>query len=129
MYDARLLAASCPFGDTQVSGPKCTMSAMGRPLICPTAVAVRRSHTVVVLLVSAVTRMSPAGAVRAAVWELPEDLREALVLTVDLAVPGSRYRDARAAGGGLKRLGQLLARPGWLWVSREKKFDQASEPA
>ncbi|MEO7602894.1 MAG: L-lactate dehydrogenase [Sphingomicrobium sp.] len=39
----------------------------------------------------------------------------ALVLTVDLAVPGSRYRDARAAGGGLKRLGQLLARPGWLW--------------
>lgn len=39
----------------------------------------------------------------------------ALVLTVDLAVPGSRYRDARAAGGGLKRLGQLLARPRWLW--------------
>ena len=39
----------------------------------------------------------------------------ALVLTVDLAVPGSRYRDARAAGGGLKRLAQLLARPGWLW--------------
>ena len=39
----------------------------------------------------------------------------ALVLTVDLAVPGSRYRDARAAGGGLKRLGQLLARPEWLW--------------
>ena len=40
---------------------------------------------------------------------------EVLVLTVDLAVPGSRYRDARAAGGGLKRLAQLLARPGWLW--------------
>ena len=39
----------------------------------------------------------------------------ALVLTVDLAVPGSRYRDARAAGGGLRRMGQLLARPGWLW--------------
>jgi L-lactate dehydrogenase (cytochrome) len=39
----------------------------------------------------------------------------ALVLTVDLAVPGSRHRDARAAGGGLKRLVQLLARPGWLW--------------
>ena len=39
----------------------------------------------------------------------------ALVLTVDLAVPGSRYRDARAAGGGMKRLAQLLARPGWLW--------------
>ncbi|MDL2340094.1 MAG: L-lactate dehydrogenase [Pseudomonadota bacterium] len=39
----------------------------------------------------------------------------ALVLTVDLAVPGSRYRDARAAGGGLKRWSQLLARPGWLW--------------
>jgi L-lactate dehydrogenase (cytochrome) len=39
----------------------------------------------------------------------------ALVLTVDLAVPGSRYRDYRAAGGGLKRMGQLLARPEWLW--------------
>ena len=39
----------------------------------------------------------------------------ALMLTVDLAVPGSRYRDARAAGGGLRRLRELLARPGWLW--------------
>jgi L-lactate dehydrogenase (cytochrome) len=40
---------------------------------------------------------------------------EALVLTVDLAVPGSRYRDARAAGGGIRRTSQLMARPGWLW--------------
>jgi L-lactate dehydrogenase (cytochrome) len=39
----------------------------------------------------------------------------ALILTVDLAVPGSRYRDARAAGGGLRRMAQLLARPAWLW--------------
>jgi L-lactate dehydrogenase (cytochrome) len=39
----------------------------------------------------------------------------ALVLTVDLAVPGSRYRDARAAGGGLRRFAELLARPTWLW--------------
>ena len=39
----------------------------------------------------------------------------ALVLTVDLAVPGARYRDARAAGGGLKRWAHLLKRPGWLW--------------
>jgi L-lactate dehydrogenase (cytochrome) len=39
----------------------------------------------------------------------------ALVLTVDLAVPGSRYRDTRAAGGGVRRFAQLLARPGWLW--------------
>jgi L-lactate dehydrogenase (cytochrome) len=39
----------------------------------------------------------------------------ALVLTVDLPVPGSRYRDARVAGGGLKRMTQLLARPAWLW--------------
>ena len=38
-----------------------------------------------------------------------------LVLTVDLPVPGSRYRDARAAGGGLKRAGQLLTCPQWLW--------------
>src|SRR5690242_18723176 len=34
----------------------------------------------------------------------------ALILTVDLAVPGSRYRDYRAAGGGLPRMAQLLAR-------------------
>jgi L-lactate dehydrogenase (cytochrome) len=40
---------------------------------------------------------------------------EALVLTVDLAVPGSRYRDYRAAGGGPRRMVQLLARPQWLW--------------
>src|SRR3954471_18717527 len=39
----------------------------------------------------------------------------ALILTVDLAVPGSRYRDTRAAGGGLRRMTQLLARPRWLW--------------
>jgi len=39
----------------------------------------------------------------------------ALILTVDLAVPGSRYRDSRAAGSGMKRMGQLLARPEWLW--------------
>jgi len=39
----------------------------------------------------------------------------ALVLTVDLAVPGSRYRDASAAGAGLRRAMQVIARPGWLW--------------
>ena len=39
----------------------------------------------------------------------------ALILTVDLAVPGSRYRDYRAAGAGLRRTIQLLARPEWLW--------------
>jgi L-lactate dehydrogenase (cytochrome) len=39
----------------------------------------------------------------------------ALVLTVDLAVPGSRYRDTRAAGSGLRRSLELLSRPGWLW--------------
>jgi len=39
----------------------------------------------------------------------------ALVLTVDLAVPGSRYRDARVAGAGLRRTASVLARPRWLW--------------
>jgi L-lactate dehydrogenase (cytochrome) len=39
----------------------------------------------------------------------------ALVLTVDLPLPGSRHRDSRAAGGGLRRWSQLLARPEWLW--------------
>ncbi|MEO7276918.1 MAG: L-lactate dehydrogenase [Sphingomicrobium sp.] len=40
---------------------------------------------------------------------------QALILTVDLAVPGARYRDSRAAGGGLSRGLQLAARLGWLW--------------
>jgi L-lactate dehydrogenase (cytochrome) len=39
----------------------------------------------------------------------------ALVLTVDLPVPGARYRDARAAGGGPRRWAELIARPHWLW--------------
>ena len=38
-----------------------------------------------------------------------------LVLTVDLAVPGSRYRDARAAGSALSRIPDLCMRPSWLW--------------
>jgi L-lactate dehydrogenase (cytochrome) len=40
---------------------------------------------------------------------------KALVLTADLAVPGSRYRDYRAAGAGLRRMAQLMTRPRWLW--------------
>ncbi len=45
-----------------------------------------------------------------------------LVFTVDLPVPGSRYRDRRsglagASGlrGDLRRIGQALDRPGWAW--------------
>ena len=46
----------------------------------------------------------------------------ALVFTVDMPVPGSRYRDVRsglagAAGpiGALRRFGQALVRPHWAW--------------
>jgi L-lactate dehydrogenase (cytochrome) len=44
----------------------------------------------------------------------------ALLLTVDLAVPGTRYRDHRtglsgSASGKLNRLRQVLARPDWTW--------------
>jgi L-lactate dehydrogenase (cytochrome) len=46
----------------------------------------------------------------------------ALVFTVDMAVPGTRYRDVRsglagAAGwiGDLRRFGQALRRPRWAW--------------
>jgi L-lactate dehydrogenase (cytochrome) len=46
----------------------------------------------------------------------------ALVFTVDMPVPGSRYRDVRsglagASGlrGQLRRIGQALARPAWAW--------------
>jgi len=46
----------------------------------------------------------------------------ALVFTVDMAVPGIRYRDFRSSltnapglGGSLRRLGQALAHPSWAW--------------
>jgi len=44
----------------------------------------------------------------------------ALLLTVDLAVPGTRYRDYRAGLSGsmrgpVSRLGQVLRRPDWAW--------------
>ena len=45
-----------------------------------------------------------------------------LVFTVDLPVPGSRYRDVRSSlsgstglSGQLRRLAQVLARPAWAW--------------
>jgi len=46
----------------------------------------------------------------------------ALVFTVDLPIPGTRYRDQRSGlagapgpGGRLRRLLQALMRPGWAW--------------
>jgi len=46
----------------------------------------------------------------------------ALLLTVDLAVPGTRYRDYRAgmsstpgSGGGPGRVAQVMRRPAWAW--------------
>jgi L-lactate dehydrogenase (cytochrome) len=43
----------------------------------------------------------------------------AILLTVDLAVPGSRYREYRAGtsggSGGSRRIAQVLARPRWCW--------------
>ncbi|SNS86698.1 L-lactate dehydrogenase (cytochrome) [Sphingomonas laterariae] len=46
----------------------------------------------------------------------------ALVFTVDMPVPGSRYRDYRSGlagapglGGALRRFGQALGRPRWAW--------------
>jgi L-lactate dehydrogenase (cytochrome) len=44
---------------------------------------------------------------------------EALVFTVDMPVPGSRYRDAHAGMAGphapLRRVMQTIGRPGWAW--------------
>ncbi|WP_176496166.1 FMN-dependent L-lactate dehydrogenase LldD [Sphingomonas sp. HMP6] len=43
----------------------------------------------------------------------------ALVFTVDMMVPGIRYRDARSgmsgSHAGLKRMMQVIGRPGWAW--------------
>ena len=45
-----------------------------------------------------------------------------LVFTVDMPVPGSRYRDVRSGlagasgmAGDLRRIGQAMRRPGWAW--------------
>lgn len=44
---------------------------------------------------------------------------EALVFTVDMAVPGARYRDAHSGMSGpnapLRRLVQAMGKPGWAW--------------
>jgi L-lactate dehydrogenase (cytochrome) len=44
---------------------------------------------------------------------------EALVFTVDMPVPGARYRDAHSGmsgpGASFKRLLQAMGRPGWAW--------------
>ncbi|MFV0623297.1 FMN-dependent L-lactate dehydrogenase LldD [Sphingomonas sp. ac-8] len=44
---------------------------------------------------------------------------EALVFTVDMPVPGARYRDAHSGmsgpGASFKRVLQALGRPGWAW--------------
>jgi L-lactate dehydrogenase (cytochrome) len=46
----------------------------------------------------------------------------ALVFTLDMAVPGSRYRDVRSGladasgiAGDLRRIGQVIVRPRWAW--------------
>lgn len=55
------------------------------------------------------------GFVAAMIETAKELCSGALILTVDLAVPGSRYRDYRAAGRGPRRMAHLFARPEWLW--------------
>jgi L-lactate dehydrogenase (cytochrome) len=61
---------------------------------------------------------------RGFVSDMIERAREAgcgaLLLTVDLAMPGTRYRDYRSGlsgsiGGGASRLRQMLQRPSWTW--------------
>lgn len=66
--------------------------------------------------------MRDRGFMRAMIARAKEAGCKALVFTVDMPVPGIRYRDMRSglsAGGPiarrLKRLGQALARPGWAW--------------
>jgi L-lactate dehydrogenase (cytochrome) len=62
------------------------------------------------------------GFVREMIAQAREAGCGALLLTVDLAVPGTRYRDYRAGLSGssgtsarLRRLGQVASRPGWAW--------------
>ena len=55
--------------------------------------------------------------VRALIAQAREAGCGALLLTVDLAVPGTRYRDYRAGltGGKRGRTAQVLRRPAWAW--------------
>ena len=60
------------------------------------------------------------GFVREMIARAQEARCGALLLTVDLAVPGTRYRDYRtglsgSTSGKLNRLRQVLARPDWAW--------------
>jgi L-lactate dehydrogenase (cytochrome) len=60
------------------------------------------------------------GFVREMIAQALEAHSGALLLTVDLAVPGTRYRDYRtglsgSASGKINRLRQVLARPDWAW--------------
>jgi L-lactate dehydrogenase (cytochrome) len=44
---------------------------------------------------------------------------EALVFTVDMPIPGIRYRDAHSGmsgrGAGVRRIAQAIGKPGWAW--------------
>ena len=59
------------------------------------------------------------GFVSAMIEQAKEAGAGALLLTVDLAVPGTRYRDYRSglsgSIGSRNRMGQVLQRPGWAW--------------
>lgn len=66
--------------------------------------------------------MRDRGFMQAMIARAKEAGCKALIFTVDMPVPGIRYRDMRTgftAGGPiarrLKRFGQVLARPGWAW--------------
>ncbi len=66
--------------------------------------------------------MRDRGFMKAMIARAKEAGCKALIFTVDMPVPGIRYRDMRSglsAGGPiarrLKRFGQVLARPGWAW--------------
>lgn len=66
--------------------------------------------------------MRDRGFMKAMLARAKEAGCKAMLFTVDMPVPGIRYRDMRSglsAGGPiarrLKRFGQALARPGWAW--------------
>jgi len=59
------------------------------------------------------------GFVRDLIFNAKAAGAEALVFTVDMPVPGARYRDAHSGMSGpnapLRRLLQAMGRPGWAW--------------
>ncbi|GAA4749081.1 quinone-dependent L-lactate dehydrogenase [Sphingomonas daechungensis] len=96
----------------RAAGVPFTLSSLG---VCPVQEIARKLQSPFWLQLYII---KDRGFVRDLLAQAREAKCDALLLTVDLPVPGSRYRDYRSGLSGGTRLQrglQALARPGWAW--------------